>query len=241
MKRRQTLIGCAVAAALAVPFTAGAQNTTLHQYPQASGNASQVAPENARFPGPARDGKAQQGPQRQQRQQGTAETRDSPTLHQYPQASGNTSQIAPEDARFPGPARDEKQAQQDHPDLMVITIEPVAPPMTYRQRAESTFRALDRDSDGEISMAEAGVNTQLLNAFQKLDRNSNRSIDRQEFARVNVNDGKPSSQAQSKSSSGQSSAAGGGTTSEPRSSVPSSRIDERALGVQPNLPPQPVR
>ena len=125
MKRRQTLIGCAVAAALAVPFTAGAQNTTLHQYPQASGNASQVAPENA---------------------------------------------------RFPGPARDEKQAQQDHPDLMVITIEPVAPPMTYRQRAESTFRALDRDSDGEISMAEAGVNTQLLNAFQKLDRNSNRSI-----------------------------------------------------------------
>lgn len=214
MKRRQTLIGCAVAAALAVPFTAGAQNTTLHQYPQASGNASQVAPENARFPGPARDGKAQQGPQRQQRQQGTAETQDSPTLHQYPQASGNTSQIAPEDARFPGPARDEKQAQQDHPDLMVITIEPVAPPMTYRQRAESTFRALDRDSDGEISMAEAGVNTQLVSAFRKLDRDSNRALDRQEFAQVHVNDGRSASQ-QASSERQSVSAAGGGTVREP--------------------------
>ena len=202
MKRRQTLIGCAVAAALAVPFTAGAQNTTLHQYPQASGNTSQVAPEDARFPGPARDGKAQQGPQRQQRQQGTAETQDSPTLHQYPQASGNTSQIAPEDA------------QQDHPDLMVITIEPVAPPMTYRQRAESTFRALDRDSDGEISMAEAGVNTQLVSAFRKLDRDSNRALDRQEFAQVHVNDGRSASQ-QASSERQSVSAAGGGTVREP--------------------------
>jgi Ca2+-binding EF-hand superfamily protein len=57
------------------------------------------------------------------------------------------------------------------------------------QRRESAFRALDANADGQVSMAEAGVNTQLLNAFQRLDRDRDGTIDRPEFARVHVNDG----------------------------------------------------
>jgi hypothetical protein len=133
------------------------------------------------------------------------------------------------------------QPQPGQPEWVVVTITPVEQRVMDEQRREALFRALDANGDGQVSMAEAGVNTQLLSAFQRLDRDSNRSIDRQEFARVHVNDGKASSQAQPPLSSGQSSAASGGATMAPGAGVPSPRIDERAIGVQPNLPPQPVR
>jgi hypothetical protein len=121
------------------------------------------------------------------------------------------------------------QAQQ--PDLVLITISPA---MNERQRSESNFRALDTNSDGEISMSEAGVNTELLNAFRKVDRNSNRSIDRQEFARVHVDDGSPQ---QSSSQEEQASAASGGTAQDPRDpsgpDLPSRSIEERSRGAYP--------
>jgi hypothetical protein len=155
-------------------------------------------------------------------------------MPQYPQASGNTSQIAPVDARWPRTVRDTQQTQL--PDLVVISIGPVAQPMSDSQRRESTFRALDANSDGEVTMAEAGVNTSLLNAFQKLDHDGNRTIDRQEFARAHVDDGSSSAQASSAAESSRmqaeqsSSAAGGSNASiaRPATPIPSKSIEERS-------------
>jgi hypothetical protein len=128
--------------------------------------------------------------------------------------------------------------------------------MNERQRRESTFRALDSSGDGELSMAEAGVDTQLLNAFQRLDRDGNRIIDRQEFARVRVNDGQQSatpssghaqSQADASAAAGASRNEAGALDRNPSSRLPSRSIDERALGgypgqsVPPNTPGQPSR
>jgi hypothetical protein len=98
-------------------------------------------------------------------------------------------------------------------ELVVITVTPLVQRVMDEQRRESLFRALDANGDGQVSLAESGVNMQLLNAFRKLDANGNRSIDRQEFARVHVDDG--STQA----------SAGGPSTS--------SSIDERAKGYGP--------
>lgn len=57
--------------------------------------------------------------------------------------------------------------------------------MTFeRQRREALFRSLDNDTDGRISMSEAKVNHQFVDAFARLDRDGNGGIDRQEFERV---------------------------------------------------------
>lgn len=88
------------------------------------------------------------------------------------------------------------QGQQTaQPDLVVITVTPVDARTMDLQRRESMFRTMDSNADGQVSMAEAGVNAQLVNAFKKLDRNSDGSLDRQEFARVHVDDGSRSSAA----------------------------------------------
>jgi hypothetical protein len=109
-------------------------------------------------------------------------------------------------------------------ELVVITITPVEQRVMDEQRRESLFRALDANGDGRISMAESGVNTQLLNAFQKLDRNADRSIERAEFARVHVDDGSRSAQR----ASGESSGAGQSSSAEQssRSSTPPRYADE---------------
>jgi hypothetical protein len=113
-------------------------------------------------------------------------------------------------------------------DLVVITITPLG---TEKQRRESAFRAIDANGDGEVNMAEAGVNTRLLQAFNQLDRNGNKLIDRQEFARVHVDDGSKSAQA----SRGESSSAASGATNVvvPSGPLPSRSIEERTLGAYP--------
>lgn len=103
------------------------------------------------------------------------------------------------------------------PDLVVITMTPVEQRTMSEQRREAMFRAIDANGDGTISQAEAGLNTQLMTAFAKLDRNANGRIERQEFTRVHVDDGSRSSQA---------SAAGGASGA--REGVPSSRIEEKS-------------
>lgn len=87
------------------------------------------------------------------------------------------------------------------PEWVVITLTPVERQLMDEQRRESTFRALDTNANGAISPAEAGLNTSLLHAFSQLDRNNDGMIERQEFARVHVDDGSGSQQ----SSGGQSS------------------------------------
>jgi hypothetical protein len=195
-------------------------------------------------------------------------------LPQYPQAnSAGSKLITEEGAQQPAPYYEQAQSRQSSarasaPDLVVVTITPLAQPMVNeRQRRESTFRALDSSGDGEVSMAEAGVNTQLLNAFQRVDRDGNRVIDRQEFARVHVDDGQKSAPASSPSSASQqaqsrqqaqsqqdASAAAGGSREQagaldrnPDSPLPSRNIEERARfsypgeSVPPNTPGQPSR
>lgn len=163
------------------------------------------------------------------------------------------------------PSVQAQRAQPAQPEWVVLTITPVEQRVMNEQRRESLFRALDANGDGQISMAEAGVNTQLLNAFQKLDRNSNRALDRQEFARVHVDDGSRSAQASSGQSSGGASlppryadepwsghrpprsASSGATTAgepgaldrRPTSPLPSRSIEERSIGgyVGETVPP----
>ena len=53
---------------------------------------------------------------------------------------------------------------------------------------EALFRSLDNDTDGRISMSEAKVNHQFVDAFARLDRDGNGGIDRQEFERVQLED-----------------------------------------------------
>lgn len=186
-------------------------------------------------------------------------------LPQYPQANDQGSNVITEDrAQQPAPYYEQSQSAQQSPspDLVVVTITPLTQPvMNERQRRESTFRALDSNGDGEVSMAEAGVNTQLLNSFQRVDRDGNRIIDRQEFARVHVDDGQKSASSGSGSSASQqaqsqqgASAAAGGSREEagaldrnPSSPLPSRSIEERARfsypgeSVPPNTPGQPSR
>lgn len=147
-------------------------------------------------------------------------------------------------------------------ELVVITITPVEQRVMDAQRRESLFRAIDANGDGQVSMAEAGVNTQLVNAFNNLDRNGNRSIDRQEFTRVHVDDGSPQASARGPSTSStiderakgygvqrseKAGAAGGGTAQEPSGRLPSRSIEERSKfsipgeSVPPNTPGQPTR
>lgn len=213
MKRIRTgkLIGLAVAAAFAVPIGAAAE-TVLPQYPQANNAGSKlITEERAQQPAPyyEQGQSAQQEPSGQQAQ------------------SAQKAQSAQPSARAPAP------------DLVVVTITPLAQPMmNERQRQESTFRALDSSGDGEVSMAEAGVNTRLLNAFQRVDRDGNRIIDRQEFASVHVDDGQKSASSKSGSSASQpaqseqsASAAAGGSRDEasgPNSRLPSRSIEERS-------------
>ena len=159
-------------------------------------------------------------------------------LPQYPQANDAGSKLVTEErAQQPAPYYEQAQPAQPSarapaPDLVVVTITPIAQPMNDRQRRESTFRTLDSNSDGEVSMGEAGVNTQLVNAFQRLDRDANRIIDRQEFARVHVNDGQQpgSSSARQAQSQADASAAAG-----------ASRNEAGALDRNPNTPGQPSR
>lgn len=105
----------------------------------------------------------------------------------------------------------QKQAQQEgQPDgqWVVVTITPVEQRIMDNQRRESLFRALDGNGDGTISAQEAGLNVQLLNAFADLDQNRDGIIERQEFAKVHVQDG--SQQAQG-AAQGQGQAAAGGS------------------------------
>jgi hypothetical protein len=148
-------------------------------------------------------------------------------------------------AAGPGQQRS-AQAQPAQPDLVVITVTPLEQRTMDAQRRESLFRAIDANGDGQVSMAEAGVNTELLQAFRQLDRNGDNSIQREEFARVHVDDGSSASQGRRSSQApaqSRSSAASGGSVSSVPPAGPSTspRIDERAIGVQPNLPPQPIR
>jgi hypothetical protein len=71
---------------------------------------------------------------------------------------------------------------------VVIRVQPIDPVMFERQRREALFRSLDNDSDGRISMSEAKVNHQFVDAFARLDRDGNGGIDRQEFERVQLED-----------------------------------------------------
>jgi hypothetical protein len=154
-------------------------------------------------------------------------------LPQYPQANDAGSVLITEErAQQPAPYYEQSQpaqrgqsAQQSpSPDLVVVTITPLTQPMmNERQRRESTFRALDSNGDGEVSMAEAGVNTQLLNSFQRVDRDGNRIIDRQEFARVHVDDGQKSASSGSGSSASQQA-----QSQQDASRLPSRSIEERS-------------
>jgi hypothetical protein len=138
-------------------------------------------------------------------------------------------------------------------ELVVITITPVVQRVMDEQRRESLFRAIDANGDGRVSMAEAGVNTQLVNAFNNLDRDGNRSIERQEFARVHVDDGSKQASAhpaQPSAAGGASSDPGASATPtqrEPSGRLPSRSIEERSKfsipgeSVPPNTPGQPTR
>ncbi len=168
-------------------------------------------------------------------------------LPQYPQANDAGSMLITEErAKTPAPYYEQNvqaqpaqpSARASAPDLVVVTITPLAQPMmNERQRQESTFRALDSSGDGEVSMAEAGVNTPLLNAFQSLDRDGNRIIDRQEFASVHVDDQQKSASPASRQAQSQAdaSAAGGSSGVEAKSAdrspgppLPSRSIEERS-------------
>jgi hypothetical protein len=74
-------------------------------------------------------------------------------------------------------------------DRVVIRVQPIDPVTFERQRREALFRSLDNDTDGRISMDEAKVNRQFVDAFSRLDRDGNGGVDRQEFERVQLEDG----------------------------------------------------
>ena len=97
------------------------------------------------------------------------------------------------------------------PGLVIVTVTPVETRMMGEQRREALFRAVDANGDGAISQAEAGINTELVGAFRTLDGDGNGRIERQEFARVHVDDGSQAGQA---------------STSSSRAPIPSSRIEE---------------
>ena len=71
---------------------------------------------------------------------------------------------------------------------VVIRVQPIDAAAFERQRREALFRSLDNDTDGRISMNEAKVNRQFVDAFSRLDRDGNGGIDRQEFERVQLVD-----------------------------------------------------
>jgi hypothetical protein len=71
---------------------------------------------------------------------------------------------------------------------VVIRVQPIDPVTFERQRREALFRSLDNDTDGRISISEAKVNHQFVDAFARLDRDGNGGIDRQEFERVQLED-----------------------------------------------------
>lgn len=76
---------------------------------------------------------------------------------------------------------------------VIITAVPVEQEIMERQRRESLFRKLDQNADGVITAAEAGMNVELVNAFASLDDDRNAVIDRREFNRVHVEEGRRSS------------------------------------------------
>ena len=71
---------------------------------------------------------------------------------------------------------------------VVIRVQPIDPATFERQRREALFRALDNDTDGRISMDEAKMNRQFVEAFARLDRDGSGGVDRQEFERVQLED-----------------------------------------------------
>ena len=71
---------------------------------------------------------------------------------------------------------------------VVIRVQPIDAATFERQRREALFRSLDNDTDGRISLNEAKVNRQFVDAFARLDRDGNGGIDRQEFERVQLED-----------------------------------------------------
>jgi len=113
--------------------------------------------------------------------------------------------------------------------IVVITLTPVQSGLMQRQQRESMFRQLDSDADGAITLGEAGVNTQLLQAFAQLDRDGDAVIERQEFASVHMQDGSSSSQAMAQS---QQSASAGGTSSRQQAGGSSQQSQSASDGAQ---------
>ena len=54
--------------------------------------------------------------------------------------------------------------------------------LTSVQAADTTFSALDKNADGELSLDEASANDQLFTAFENLDKNQDGKLSPQEFA-----------------------------------------------------------
>lgn len=127
-------------------------------------------------------GKSQDQPTAQQSEQSDAQGRSFQSLDTN--GDGQVSQREWEQAD-----RDQDATQGDGGGLVVLTITPVERRMMDEQRRESMFRALDRNGDGTIAPAEAGLNVQLMSAFAKLDKDQNAKIDRQEFVQVHIDDG----------------------------------------------------
>lgn len=94
------------------------------------------------------------------------------------------------------------------PDLVVVTITPLAPPTADQQR-ESIFRSLDANSDGYVSRNEAASNGELNPHFAQLDGDRDGRLSRTEFNRVH-----PGSQQQASSKGQEGGSAGAGGTSQ---------------------------
>ena len=106
-----------------------------------------------------------------------------PTLFPLPYAPSRS----PSRRRVHRAARSASTAPADG-ERVVIRVQPIDPVTFERQRREALFRSLDNDTDGRISISEAKVNHQFVDAFARLDRDGNGGIDRQEFERVQLED-----------------------------------------------------
>lgn len=190
MKPKSRMVALTVAGALALPLTALAQG---------GGQGSLSADDFSQFDRDG-DGTIDRNEWRQVRRQQMQQQRM--------QQSGQYQQGG-QQARQDG--RQAQAQQQGQNRWVVVTITPVEQRIMDEQRRESLFRAIDANADGVISAQEAGLNVQLMQAFNQLDRNGNAAIDRQEFTSVHVQD---SGQQQAQSGQGQqSSASAGGSSS----------------------------
>lgn len=147
---------------------------------------------------------------------------------EWDQAARQHSQNGTPTFAPPASARSSRSAASGlGPDeLVVVTITPLQAQMMNEQRRESLFRSLDANGDGAISAAEAAANPELVSSFARLDRNGDGRLDRQEFARVQVNDTNQAQANNANAAQGASSAGGGGLVQRPP--LPSRSIEERS-------------